>query len=88
MAYNTPYTPYEGYQEVNQCLERSGLDALVQIQEYERALVYVLYLDGDLLCRATHLNELLHKIYSEFGAVFMRKNFLKSKLEKQGIDNL
>jgi hypothetical protein len=88
MAYNTPYTPYAGYQEINYCLEQSGLDALVKIQEYEKGLVYALYLDGEVLGRASNLNGLLLEIYSEFGAVFMRKNFLNSKLEKHGIDNL
>jgi hypothetical protein len=88
MAYNTPYTPYAGYHEINYCLEQSGLDALVEIQEYEKGLVYALYLDGEILGRSSNLTGLLLKIYSEFGAVFMRKYFLKSKLEKQGIDNL
>jgi hypothetical protein len=88
MAYNTPYTPYAGYQEINYCLERSELDALVKIQEHENGLVYVLYLDGEILGRSSSLAGLLHKISSEFGAVFMRQHFLKSKLEKQGINNL
>jgi hypothetical protein len=88
MAYNTPYTPYEGYQEINQCLQQSGLDALVVIQEYEKGLVYALYLDRELLGRASKLSGILSNIYVEFGAVFMRKYFLKSKLEKHGINNL
>jgi hypothetical protein len=88
MAYNTPYTPYAGYQEINYCLEQSGLDALVKIQEYEKGLVYTLYLDGEILSRSSNLAGLLINIYTEFGAVFMRRYFMKSKLEKQGIDNL
>jgi hypothetical protein len=86
MAYNTPYTPYEGYQEINQCLQQSGLDALVVIQEYEKGLAYALYLDRELLGRASKLNGILSNIHVEFGAVFMRKYFLKSKLEKHGIN--
>lgn len=49
MAHNTPHTPYVGYQEINQCLQQSGLDALTEIQEYEQGLVYALYLDGEVL---------------------------------------
>jgi hypothetical protein len=88
MAYNTPYTPYAGYQEINYCLAQSGLDALVKIEEFEKGLVYALYLDGEILKRSSNLNGLLIAIDSEFGAVFMRRYFLKSKLEKQGITNL
>jgi hypothetical protein len=84
MAYDTPYTPYAGYQEVNCCLEQSGLDAVVKIQEYEKGLVYALYLDGGLLARSSTLNRLLIDIQSEFGTVFMRRYFLKSKLESKG----
>jgi len=88
MAYNTPYTPYAGYQEINQCLLPSGLDVLVEIQEYEGGLVYALYLGGEVLGRSPNLDSLLSNIYSEFGAVLLRKNFLKSKLERHGIVDL
>jgi hypothetical protein len=82
MAYNTPNTPYASYLEINEVLRRSGLDALVEIQEYEKGLVYALYLDGEILSRSSNLTGLLKDIYTEFGTVFMRRDFLKFKLEK------
>jgi hypothetical protein len=88
MAYSTPYTPYEGYQEINEVLRRSGLGARVEIQEYEKGLVYALYLEEEVLGRTSDLTGLLMEIYTEFGAVFMRRYFLTSKLEKHGIESL
>ena len=85
MAYNTPYKPYTGYLEINQCLKESGLDVLIEIQEYELELFYTLYLDGEVMIRESCLDDLLRKICIEFGRVFMRKHFLKSKLDQHGV---
>lgn len=86
MAYDTPYTPYTSYEEVNLVLRASGVDTWVQIEEYKGGLVYALHLHGLIIDRYTSLDRLLYGVRSELGNYFLRQHFMKSKLEKHDLD--
>jgi len=88
MAYNTPYTPYTNYSEINQCLRDSGWDLIIEVEEYKQGLVYALFFEGDRLDRYLTINSLLSGIQTQLGAIYMRRHFLKSKLDKHGVESL
>lgn len=85
MAYNTPFTAYESYTELNQCMAKDNI--VLRIVEDNDNLYYSLVdEDGDEIGKALTLSGALHLIRRQLGQRYINRTFMKSKIDRMLCD--